>query len=124
MSEFVRERVNKGVDESVLVDELYEICDSVHSSCDEKCPVYVANGNEIPWNSDMTCCVCFKCGKAMLDFLVKKNGGEMKKQFLERFEKFCSQHGLSKSQLFNIILDADELSKLIAGIKECVRKES
>ena len=56
-----------------LVKELFEICDTEHSSCTDNCPVYKANGSKVPWGPDMDgegeTCTCFKSGKAMLDFL-------------------------------------------------------
>ena len=50
---------------------LHDICDRVHSSCDDECPVYELRG-DIPWNDDHSNCKCFKNGKLMLDFLKKE----------------------------------------------------
>ncbi len=48
--------------------ELYEICDRVHSSCYNDCPVYDINGGPLdPTGEDG--CTCFKDGKAMYDFI-------------------------------------------------------
>lgn len=61
-----------------LADELYEICDRVHSSCNDDCPVYKIN--EGPWGGDNETsvkqfndcgCGCFKRGWAMFNFIRK-----------------------------------------------------
>lgn len=60
----------KPVTQDDIEDELYEVCSSVHSSCNEECPVYAANGNRIPNKQrSMAGCDCFKNGAAMLRFL-------------------------------------------------------
>ena len=51
-----------------IEDTLYEICQAVHASCDEECPVFDKNEG-IPWNDDLSNCKCFCNGKAMLEFL-------------------------------------------------------
>ena len=56
-----------------LSDELYEICDSVHASCDDECPVFKLNGSAVPdtakdFNKNRGC-DCFKNGAAMLQFI-------------------------------------------------------
>lgn len=56
-------------------EELSEICERTHFSCDGNCPVFAVN-NEVPdtahdFNANRGC-DCFKNGKAMLKFL-KKN---------------------------------------------------
>jgi hypothetical protein len=60
-----------------LAAELYEICDSVHSSCDSSCPVYRLNGNQVPDTANdfkvNRGCDCFKNGTAMLKFIRKKS---------------------------------------------------
>lgn len=63
------------ISDNMIERELYDICDKTHSSCDGDCPVYRANGNEVPtavtgkWYD----CSCFKDGKKMLRFLRKAN---------------------------------------------------
>jgi hypothetical protein len=49
-------------------DELYEICDEVHSSCDCSCPVYDINKGPVD-PSGPSGCACFKNGKKMYDFI-------------------------------------------------------
>lgn len=63
----------KQVTEEQIKDELYEICDRVHSSCDSECPVYRLNNYEVPdtakdFNVNRGC-DCFKSGGNMLDFI-------------------------------------------------------
>jgi hypothetical protein len=54
--------------EKEIQEMLYEICDSVHASCDVTCPVYEINHG--PVNPESNCgCACFKDGKAMYDFI-------------------------------------------------------
>lgn len=64
-------RVGNVPDEDIA-DELYEICDSVHASCDNSCPVYEKNGGAVgadkPFKENRGC-DCFKNGMAMLAFL-------------------------------------------------------
>lgn len=69
------EKICKGimVTEKDVVDELYEICDNVHSTCDDRCPVYRLNGHSAvgthkPFEENRGC-DCFKNGKAMLEFI-------------------------------------------------------
>ena len=66
-------KVIKGdnVTENDIEDSLYEICDKCHSSCSSRCLVYRVNNNSVPKDED-DCCMCFKNGHAMLDFI--KNG--------------------------------------------------
>ncbi len=60
-----------------IENQLYEICDSVHSSCDNGCPVYRLNGSEVPDTAkDFKVnrgCDCFKNGSAMRKFIIKKS---------------------------------------------------
>ena len=60
-----------------LHQELYEVCDRVHSSCDSECPVYMLNGGEAPDTAkDFRVnrgCDCFKNGKSMLEFIREKS---------------------------------------------------
>ncbi len=64
-------RGEKITDEDIE-NELYEICDRVHSSCDNECPVYKKNGGALTngknWEENRGC-DCFKNGKAMLKYL-------------------------------------------------------
>jgi hypothetical protein len=61
------------IEEVDIENELYEICERVHSSCDYGCPVYSLNGgrgvNNLPKNMG---CDCFKNGKEMLKFIRNK----------------------------------------------------
>lgn len=54
-----------------IKDELYNICDEVHSSCNEKCPVYDINEG-IPWDKPLNNCICFKNAKKMYNFIQNK----------------------------------------------------
>ncbi len=55
-----------------IKNELYEICDSVHASCDDNCPIYRLNGDKIPNRKRARGgCDCFKNGQAMLDFILE-----------------------------------------------------
>lgn len=51
-----------------VADELYDICDRTHASCDSDCPVYVKNGNSAP-DTKGHGCDTFKSGSNMLAFL-------------------------------------------------------
>ncbi len=69
------EKLIKGMEftESDLINELYEICDRVHASCDHSCPVYALNngsavGTHKPFKENRGC-DCFKNGKEMLIFI-------------------------------------------------------
>ncbi len=63
----------------MIENELYEICDRVHSSCGYDCPVYAKFGGIplLPFNGIIdnlhydTDCKCFKDGKKMLKLLRK-----------------------------------------------------
>ena len=55
-----------------LAEELFDICSSVHSSCNNDCPVYLINKG-IPWNKDYETCIYFKLGNKMLEFIRSKN---------------------------------------------------
>lgn len=57
-----------------IENELYEICDRVHSSCDDSCPVFRLNGDKPPNVLEDGLeygCDCFKNGKKMLEFIRK-----------------------------------------------------
>lgn len=60
------------ISEASMCEYLEDICDRVHSSCDEGCPVFLRNGHKVPWTSDLSTCECFKNGKAMLEFIKVK----------------------------------------------------
>lgn len=48
----------------------YEVCDEVHSHCDENCPVYATNNNSAPDETNSGYgCDCFKDGTAMIEFV-------------------------------------------------------
>ena len=59
-----------------IEDGLYEICDNVHSSCNDSCPVYQLNGSQVPDTAKdfkkNRGCDCFKSGSAMLSFIRNK----------------------------------------------------
>lgn len=53
---------------------LFEICDRVHASCDDDCPVYKLNGHQVPRCSEEEHyggCLCFKDGVAMQKFIAE-----------------------------------------------------
>ena len=63
----------KEITEEDLEHALYKICDDVHASCYEACPVFEKNnchslGDDKDWEENRGC-DCFKDGKAMLKFL-------------------------------------------------------
>lgn len=73
-----------------ITTELSEICDRVHASCDDECPVYFLNGSKVPECSDKVHyggCLTFKDGKAMLKFInthrLAPNGSDKKKAWKE-----------------------------------------
>ena len=54
----------EGLDlESLGAAMLYEICDRVHSSCTNECPVFEAFEDEFQTRED---CPCFKNGRKMM----------------------------------------------------------
>lgn len=56
-----------------LENELEEICERVHSSCDYSCPVYSLNGGRVPNQDDSIWnCDTFRNGRRMLEFIRKK----------------------------------------------------
>lgn len=63
--------VSKGkqVTEDSIKIELYEICNRVHSGCDDDCPVFRLNGSKIPGYEENEDCNCFKNGSKMLEFI-------------------------------------------------------
>ena len=53
--------------------ELYEMCDREHASCNDECLVYRLNGSKVPNESgNRHGCDCFKSGHAMAMFIGKK----------------------------------------------------
>jgi hypothetical protein len=67
---------NDMLPEDMIKEELYDICDSVHASCNNECPVYELNGSKAPdsandYNVNLGC-DCFKHGGAMLSFIKQK----------------------------------------------------
>lgn len=68
----------ENITDADLENELYEVCDRVHSSCNSDCPVYNLNGNSVPDTAkDFKVnrgCDCFNNGKKMLEFIRSKNG--------------------------------------------------
>ena len=63
----------KPVSDRDIADELFEICDKEHASCNSQCPVYELNGGKAvnghkPFEQNRGC-DCFKNGMAMLDFI-------------------------------------------------------
>lgn len=60
-----------------LSSELYEVCDSVHASCNDDCPVYKLNGSQVPDSANdfkiNRGCDCFKSGSKMLQFIRDKS---------------------------------------------------
>lgn len=63
----------KKISERDVWNELYEICEDTHSSCDSSCPVYRLNGDEFPSSSESEDdCFCFKNGRKMREFIESK----------------------------------------------------
>jgi hypothetical protein len=61
--------------EKEIIDELYEICDRVHSGCNNDCPVFELNGGKVvePREGDFDGCHGFKNGRKMLNFIREKS---------------------------------------------------
>ena len=61
---------------------LYEVCDNVHASCNNQCPVYRLNGSKAPDTAkDFIVnrgCDCFKSGMKMRAFIIKHKSAAMK----------------------------------------------
>ena len=53
---------NDPISDKDLEEELFEVCDRVHSSCDSECPIYAKFG-DLPNGND---CEFHKNGSAML----------------------------------------------------------
>jgi len=81
MNEILIKLINRQpITDEDIAEELYEICDRVHSGCDEECPVFKKNGNKAvgedkPWEENRGC-DCFKDGKMMLKYLRKNSKGD------------------------------------------------
>lgn len=58
------------ITDAEIANELYEICDRIHSSCNSECPIYAVN-DSTPLTIDHAC-PCHKDGHAMLAFLRDK----------------------------------------------------
>jgi len=58
-----------------IVEELHDVCDRVHASCDSDCPVFAVN-NKVPWNLDKSNCRCHKDGLKMLKFIRDSKQGK------------------------------------------------
>lgn len=58
--------------EQDIYNELHEICDREHSSCNSDCPVYLVNQDEIPLNKETNKCICFKNGIKMYNFILNR----------------------------------------------------
>jgi hypothetical protein len=66
---------NEPIEESDIVIELQEKCEkSVPDSCDNNCPVFKANGGEVPYvgRGNNRRCSCRMDGRKILEFLRKK----------------------------------------------------
>ena len=71
MNEILNKLINKEkITDTDIAVELYEICDSVHSSCDDSCPVFKKNRGIVRETGEEDC-ACFKSGMKMLLFLRK-----------------------------------------------------
>ena len=61
------------VTDELLEAGLYQVCEDVHASCNNGCPVYKLNGNKVPDTAkDFKInrgCDCFKNGREMLKFI-------------------------------------------------------
>ena len=73
MNSMLRKAIaGEAITDTDIEEELYEVCDRVHSSCDSECPVYKKNGGPVnshrPFKENRGC-DCFKSGKAMLAFI-------------------------------------------------------
>jgi hypothetical protein len=60
------------ITDSDIADELYDICERCHSSCDSECPVCDINGDTPPDSKGNNRCDCYRDGMAMLKFIRNK----------------------------------------------------
>ena len=64
MSELIKKLISgERITDSDMENELYEICDREHASCNDACPVYKSYGSALPYDA------CHKNGHAMLNYL-------------------------------------------------------
>jgi len=66
----------KKIKEADIVEELNEICENVHASCNDECPVFEFNNHQVldtvhDFEANRGC-DCFKDGKKMLAFIKAK----------------------------------------------------
>lgn len=59
----------QSITNAMIEAELYDICDRVHSSCDQDCPVYDINCGIVDSTTSQGRCACFKDGTEMLKFI-------------------------------------------------------
>ena len=55
-----------------IENALFEVCQDVHASCNEQCPVFEINGGPLDPDTSSCGCSCFKNGAAMRQFLREK----------------------------------------------------
>ncbi len=78
MYQLLLKKLIKGetITEDDIANELYEICDRVHATCDDECPVFNLNDGEVPDTAKdfyvNRGCDTFKNGQAMLNFIKNK----------------------------------------------------
>jgi hypothetical protein len=70
------DRFVKIITQSQLRSTLSDICERVHASCDDECPVYETNNHSIPWDENQDNCICFRNGGKMLVFIEEKQYGK------------------------------------------------
>lgn len=56
-----------------IEDALFDVCEIVHSDCDERCPVFALNGGTVDPQTPGTGCSCFRNGNAMFNFINKSS---------------------------------------------------
>jgi len=73
MNEEILKKIIKGetITKEDIVNELYEMCDDVHASCDNCCLIYDLN-NRIPTRGVNGNCIYFKNGEKILSKLKKE----------------------------------------------------
>lgn len=69
MERLIIEKLAAGeqISDDDIEQELYEICERVHSSCNDDCPIYRINDCSVPEVGDD--CMTFKNGSKMLGFI-------------------------------------------------------
>jgi len=60
------------VTDDELATQLFYICDSVHASCDDSCPIYELMGGDVNKDNSRFGCNWFKDGHKMLETLRKE----------------------------------------------------